>query len=121
MTMLIKSQTDERYINSEYISSTCFNFDWDHTQGYIDIGVFFEDVKSGYCKVSSPITAHVEISVKLISGELYCIYHEIDEISSVKEYKAFVDKHREVYENLITAIAYSEKERIYSLEESTYC
>ena len=119
--MLIKSQTNERYINSEYITSTNFSFDWEHTQGYIDIGVFFEDVKSGYCKVLSPTTAHAEISVKLTSGEDYCVYYEVDDISSIKEYKAFVNKHREVYESLITAIAYSGRERVYNLEESTYC
>lgn len=118
--MLIKSQTNERYINSEYITSTNFDFDWSHTQGYIDIGVFFEDVKSGYCEVSSPTTAHAEISVKLTSGEDYCIYYEIDDILSVEEYKAFVDKHREVYESLIAAIADSGRERIYNLEKSAY-
>ena len=119
--MLIKSQMNERYINSEYITSTNFGFDWEHTQGYIDIGVFFKDIKSGYCKVSSPITAHAEISVKLTSGEDYCVYYEVDDISSAEEYKAFVDKHREVYESLVTAIAYSGRERIYSLEKSAYC
>lgn len=119
--MLIKSQTNERYINSEYITSTDFEFDWEHTQGYIDIGVFFKDVKSGYCKVSLPITAHVKISVKLTSGEDYCVYYEVDDISSVEEYKEFVNKHRDVYESLIAAIAYSRKERVYNLEENAYC
>ena len=119
--MLIKSQINERYVNSEYITSTCFDFNWSHTEGYIDIGVFFEDIKSGYCKTSLPITAHAEISVKLISGEGYCVYYKEDDISSVKEYKVFVDKHREVYESLVAAIAYSGRERIYSIKESTYC
>ena len=118
--MLIKSQTSERYINSEYITSINFGFDWEHSQGYIDIGVFFEDVKSKYT-VLSPVTAHAEISVKLTSGEDYCVYYEVDKISSVEEYKAFVDKHKEVYESLIAAIAYSGREKIYSIEKSAYC
>ena len=44
--MLIKSQMNERYINSEYIISTYFDFDWSHAEGYADIEVFLHDLET---------------------------------------------------------------------------
>lgn len=119
--MLIKSQMNERYINSEYIISTYFDFDWSHAEGYADIEVFLHDLETRRIIHVSSAQVRAEISVKLTSGEDYCIYYETDYISSVEEYKEFVNKNREIYESLVAAIAYSGRERIYNLEESAYC